>query len=200
MQVPVSSERNASQLAFGGAPPAAEGVPAERVQLRDGTVVTLRPLSTGDEAAISSWFAALGAETRYARFLGWMERLDRRTRSELARVDHIDREAIAAFGADSATAGIARYIRTSDRRTAEVAIAVADAWRGKGLARLLLERLVVRARQAGIERLTATCLATNNAVIHVLSRLGPTIIGPPEAGVVELTISLTGSPSQRAGA
>jgi hypothetical protein len=42
---------------------------SERVRLRGGSTIVIRPLVTGDEAAIGSWFAGLGAETRYARFL-----------------------------------------------------------------------------------------------------------------------------------
>jgi N-acetylglutamate synthase-like GNAT family acetyltransferase len=160
------------------------------VVLRDGSSVVVRPLTSGDEAAIASWFAGLGPETRYARFLGWLERLDRRTQSELARVDHVDREAVAAFAPDGRTVGIARFTRTGEAGTAEVAVAVADDWRGKGLAGTLLERVAARARIAGIERFTALCLETNYVVIGLLSRLGRTTIGPSEAGSVELRIDL----------
>ena len=47
----------------------------ERVVLRDGSSVVIRPLVAGDEAAIASWFAGLAAETRYARFFGFLDRL-----------------------------------------------------------------------------------------------------------------------------
>jgi GNAT superfamily N-acetyltransferase len=164
---------------------------AERVTLRDGSTVTIHPLATGDEAAVASWFAGLGAETRYERFLAPMERLDRGSRSRLAAVDHFDHEAIAAVAPDGATVGIARYIRAADPSTAEVAIAVADAWRGRGIAGMLLERVAARARAAGVERFVAICLAANRTVIRLLSRLGETTITPPAAGVVELRIDLT---------
>ena len=58
----------------------------ERVVLRDGSSVVIRPLAVGDEAAIASWFAGLGAKTRYARLFVLLTRLDRRTQSGLARV------------------------------------------------------------------------------------------------------------------
>ncbi len=163
----------------------------ERVILRDGSTVMIRPLAAGDTAAITSWFAGLGAETRYARFFAWLERLDDRTQSELARVDHFDHEAIAAVAPDGTTVGIARYIRTREARAAEVAVAVADDWRGQGIAGMLLERVAASARAVGIERLTAICLATNHTVIRLLSRLGPTTIGPPDAGLVDVRIDLT---------
>jgi hypothetical protein len=68
----------------------------ERVILRDGSSVVVRPLAAGDEATIEEWFAGLGPETRHARFLGAVTRLDDRSRSTLAAVDHRDHEAITA--------------------------------------------------------------------------------------------------------
>jgi hypothetical protein len=65
---------------------------------------------------------------------------------------------------------------------------VADSWRG-GIASMLLERVAARARSVGIEQLIAICLASHT-VILLLSRLGPTTVGPSNAGVVELRIDL----------
>ena len=169
----------------------------ERVVLRDGSSVVIRPLAVGDEAAIASWFAGLGAETRYARLFVLLARLDRRTQSGLARVEHFNHEAIAALAADGTTAGIARCLRTGKRGSAEVAVAVADDWRGQGIARMLLERIATRARRAGMQQFTAMCLATNNAVIRLLSRLGPTTVGPSDAGLVAVRIDLTGTRPDR---
>jgi hypothetical protein len=91
----------------GGAP-----MDIERVVLRDGSSVVIRPLAVGDEAAIASWFAGLGAETRNARLFVLLARLDRRTQSGLAHVDHFNQEAIAALAADGTTVGIPRHLRT----------------------------------------------------------------------------------------
>jgi N-acetylglutamate synthase-like GNAT family acetyltransferase len=51
---------------------------------------------------------------------------------------------------DGATVGIARHIRLGQSRTAEVAVAVADAWSGHGIAAMLLERVAAQARAAGM--------------------------------------------------
>jgi GNAT superfamily N-acetyltransferase len=168
---------------------------SEWVALRDGASVAVGPLATGDENAIASWFAGLGPETRYARFFAPVKRLDPRTQSALARVDHVDHEAIAARASDGATIGIARYIRLGESTTAEVAVAVADAWRGQGIATVLLDRVAARARAVGIERLAATCLVTNERMIRLLRRIGPTTVGPSIAGIVDVRIALNRSPS-----
>jgi hypothetical protein len=53
-------------------------VDGEWVVLRDGVSVWVGPLATGDESSIARWFAGLGPETRYARFLSPLKRLDPR--------------------------------------------------------------------------------------------------------------------------
>ena len=175
---------------FDGVGDAGSPTDIERVVLRDGSSVVIRPLAAGDEAAIASWFAGLGAETRYARFFVVLERLDRRTQSELARVDHFNHEAIAAVASR----------RKHGRNRALPTHRQAQERRGRGRGG---RRLAGRASPAccsngsqpgrarpGIEQFIAICLASNHAVIRLLSRLGPTTVGPSDAGVVELRIDL----------
>ena len=162
----------------------------DQVVLRDGSAIVVRPLATGDVAAIASWFDGLGPETRYARFLGSVAVLDDRTRSQLAQVDHRDHEALTAVTADGTVVAIARYVRLPHSSTAEAAVAVADRWRGRGIASLLLQQIAARARAAGIDCLTALCLASNTAILGLLSRLGPMTTAPPDAEVIEVRISL----------
>ena len=114
-----------------------------RVILRDGSAIVVRPLATGDVAAIASWFEGLGPETRHARFLGSVAVLDERTRSRLAQVDHRDHEALTAMTPGGAVVGIARYIRLQQSSTAEVAVAVADPGGGGQSATLLLQQIAV---------------------------------------------------------
>ena len=143
----------------------------EPVLLRDGSSVVIGPLASGDEAAIASWFWGLGVETRDARFLGSLDRLDRRMLSELAGVDHVDREAIAAIARDGTTVGIARYIRIKPRR-AEVAVAVGDEWRGRGIAGALLDELLRLGRGAGVRQAIGRISQGNEASMRLHARRG----------------------------
>jgi RimJ/RimL family protein N-acetyltransferase len=184
-----------AEAAVGSPGPAAD---EDRVVVRDGSAVVIRPLVSGDEATIAAWFEGLGPETRYARFLAGVSTLTDRTRSELARVDHRDREALTAVAADGAVVGIARYARLPEPGTAEVAVAVADRWRGRGIAGLLLRRIAARARTQGIYCLTAVCLRSNTAILRLLSRLGPMTTAASDPGVVEVRIDLrrAGTPGE----
>jgi RimJ/RimL family protein N-acetyltransferase len=166
----------------------------ERLVLRDGSSVVIGLLAMGDEAGIANWFtsrfAGLRAETLYARLfvlLGW---LDRFTDSALAGVDRLGTESVAAFAPDGVTVGIARLLSPSESTTAEVTVAVAEAWQGRGVATALLERVAARARSVGIEELTARCSAGNDALIRVLSRLGPMTVGVSGVGLVNVRVGL----------
>jgi GNAT superfamily N-acetyltransferase len=66
----------------------------------------------------------------------------------------------------------ARYMRTAPDE-AEVAILVADAYQGRGLGKALLGVLFERAQVAGVNRLTAEVLTSNDAIVHVLESLVP---------------------------
>ena len=102
----------------------------ERVILRNGSTVVIRPLASGDEAAIARWFAAFSAETRHARFFGFLGGLivgpSLRLRVWATSTMRRSRRSLA----DGATVGTRA---TSDRqvRGGELAVAVADDWRGQ---------------------------------------------------------------------
>jgi len=166
----------------------------ERLVLRDGSSVVIGLLATGDDVGIANWFtsrfAGLRAETLYARLfvlLGW---LDRFTDSALAGMDRLGTESLAAFAPDGVTVGIARLLAPSESASAEVTIAVAEAWQGRGVATALLERVAARARSVGIAELTARCPAGNDALIRVLSRLGPMTVGVSGVGLLNVRVGL----------
>lgn len=113
---------------------------------------------------------------------------------DLRWVDALEGPVHVAYGAlDRATGrslGVARYARDDERAAgAEVAVAVADAWQGRGVGRLMLGRLAVHARAAGIATLRASVLAGNRPALALMRGLG----GRPVAvshGTVELAADL----------
>jgi RimJ/RimL family protein N-acetyltransferase len=166
-------------------------IPFERAVLRDGSVVHIRPIGPDDRALLEQGFALLSDESRYRRFLHPVKRLGERELDYFTKVDHTGHEALVALGPHGTEpVGVARYVRLDDPESAEVAIAVVDAWQGKGVGTVLLHELVERAKDAGVRRFRAICLSDNAAVIDLLSRLGSTRVDHPEPGLAELTIDL----------
>jgi RimJ/RimL family protein N-acetyltransferase len=148
----------------------------ERVRLRDGSVVLIRPIQSGDAPLLADGFARLSAESRQLRFLTGKSHLTAAELAYFTEIDHHDHEALGAVDpVDGRGLGVARYIRDSgDQKGAEIAVTVVDEWQRRGLGTELLKRLIDRARQERIRHVTALVAADNAAVLGLLqeSRIG----------------------------
>jgi GNAT superfamily N-acetyltransferase len=164
----------------------------ERVALRDGSEIEIRPVRPTDGQLLRDGFERLSAESRYRRFLVPMPRLSARLVRYLTEVDHHDHEALGALAAGTGEPiGIARYVRSEEGGdAAEVAVAVIDDWHGRGVATALLTRLAERAREEGIAHFTATCRADNEEALELIGDLGATRTTPTGSGLVEAQVEL----------
>ncbi len=171
---------------------------SSRAQLRDGTTVVIRPLGPDDRELLRSGFERLSDRSRYLRFQTPLNELSDEQLSYLTAVDHHDHEALVALPSDSDddAIGVARFVRVSEN-VAECAIVVADDWQNRGLGGALLERLVQRAHEEGVERFTALVLAENTDALRLLERLGDTV-RHSEGSQLELEIELPERPESSA--
>jgi RimJ/RimL family protein N-acetyltransferase/nucleotide-binding universal stress UspA family protein len=169
----------------------------ESTQLRDGASVLIRPIEPEDRDLLQSGFERLSDRSRYMRFQAPQSSLSDEQLSYLTDVDHHDHEALVALDPGTGHAvGVARFVRVNDG-VAECAVTVADDWQGRGLGTELLDQLVDRAHEEGIERFTAIVLAENAEALRLLDRLGDTVrhsYGPQ----VELEIELPPPPERGA--
>jgi RimJ/RimL family protein N-acetyltransferase/nucleotide-binding universal stress UspA family protein len=137
------------------------------------TSLVIRPIEPDDRELLRAGFERLSEHSRYMRFQTPLASLSDQQLGYLTDVDHHDHEALLALAADEIV-GVARFVRVSDV-VAECAIVVADEWQGRGVATELLDRLVERAREEGVQRFTALVLAENVEVLRLLARLGDTV-------------------------
>ena len=133
--------------------------------LPDGTRVLLRPIEPADAPQLRAGFDHLDAASRYQRFLTPVAYLTDRQLDYLTHVDHKMHEALVAVDAVTGEGiGIARFVRDArDPARADVAIVVADRWRGRGVGTLLADQLAARARALGVTSFTARMVAGNRA-------------------------------------
>jgi RimJ/RimL family protein N-acetyltransferase len=145
-----------------------------QLTLRDGRVVTVRPLERGDREGLAAAFKRLSPETRYLRFASPKPYLTKRDLDFLVDVDHHRHEAILATDpASGRGVGVVRYVEVpGEPGVVEIAATVADDWQGHRLGPALLARLAERAREEGYSVLRASVLATNQRSIGMLLRAG----------------------------
>lgn len=163
-----------------------------RLILRDGSTATIRIGRREDRDALRAFFEALSPESRYRRFfsvaLPAPELLE-------ALCDATDPQKALTLIVQRTVAGAARIVATGSYqvvrdKTAEIAFAVDDAFHGKGLATLLLERLAVLAAQHGIERFWAVTHADNQKMIEVFRDSGFQVREKLESGFLEIDLAV----------
>jgi GNAT superfamily N-acetyltransferase len=171
---------------------AGEPARGDLVELPDGSEVLIRPVGPGDKELFTAGWERFGEESRYRRFMGHKAALTRRELEFFTELDHVDHEALGAIAPRTREGlGVARYLRNPGRpETAEAAVAVIDAWQGRGLGGVLLRRLCRRASANGIHTFTASLLTGNRSMLHLFGRLGTVETRALEGGVMEIDVSL----------
>lgn len=159
------------------------------VALADGGTVHVRPVRPDDAERVRAFHARQSRESIYFRYFSPMPKLSQRELDRLTRVDYLTRMAFVALLGDDIV-GLASYDLWRDPRAAEVAFIVDDRHQGRGIATVLLEYLIVAARENGFEALTAQVLPENRRMLSVFHRAGFEVSSSFEEGVVEVHLSL----------
>jgi GNAT superfamily N-acetyltransferase len=141
----------------------------------------LRPVRADDIEAMRHFVQGLDAASRRLRFHGGVNPESLRLLQHLVQADgqrHIACVAVLACDDGDVIVGEARCVRTAGTawgdNSAEFAITVADAWRGRGLAQALMLAVQQQAADAGIGVLTGEVLCDNARMAGLLQRLGYT--------------------------
>lgn len=162
------------------------GSPAE---LRDGTVVVIRPIEQSDAPALVRFHEALSDQTSRRRFFNVHPHLSVGELARFTTVDHTDREALVMLLGNEIMA-VGRLDREPGTARAEVAFVVSDAWQHRGAGTLLLAGLVAFARSIGVRELVADTLVDNRPMIDLFQRSGLVTATSSEQGVLHLTLTL----------
>jgi acetyltransferase len=156
-------------------------------RLPAGARVTVRTVCAGDAGRIQDYIRGLSPSSRYDRFLAPINEL---SPAELARIGGgSDRQ--ATLIAETKVAGVrivigeARY--AADGSSCEIALSVADGWRGRGLGTLLITYLECRARSLGLTTLVGDVLRSNTAMRTLARKAGFALSGvPADARLVQI--------------
>ncbi|MET0281211.1 MAG: GNAT family N-acetyltransferase [Steroidobacteraceae bacterium] len=167
--------------------------------LRDGSRIVVRPMQRTDIELERHFIEALSPEARRFRFLGSMNTPSDALLHQLTDIDEQRDAALIALsgeGQQLRQVGAARFSAAADGR-AEVAVSVSDDWRQKGLASLLMHRLIGIARHRGIKTLYSMDSAENAAMRRLADYLGfERGVDPQDATQVIYTLQLNALASQ----
>jgi acetyltransferase len=167
----------------------------EVVTLRDGTMVTIRPIYPDDAYRLQAFFARLSSESLFYRFLSLRKNLSYELVEHLATVDYRARMALVATcqkDGQELVIAEARYDTgwAGQPDLAEAAIVVEDLYQGQGLGTILAKRLVAYAYVQGIRAFIAIVNSGNAKMMRFIRRSGRSVECRLKWGVREVRIGL----------
>ncbi len=189
VRIKASTAHDGSHLAIRPYPAALE----ERVNLAEREVL-LRPIRPEDGGRLQHFYAdATPADMRLRFFMARREV----PHSELTRYSQIDYDREMTFIAmgkthqgEDAMLGEVRAVCDPDNFQAEFAIQVATRWQGRGLGRLLLDKLLRYLRARGTVEVVGQCLPENLNVASLARHVGFSVTPGNSPGILSMRLVL----------
>lgn len=135
--------------------------------LNDGTAVLVRPLRADDRQREEAFINRLSPESRRHRFMDTFKKASPTLIDQMMDVDNFNQMAFIALAHDNGElreVGISRYSATDRDKQCESAVTVADDWRQRGLAVLLMRHLIDQARKNGFKQMISFDSAQNESM------------------------------------
>jgi len=148
--------------------------------MRDGNLVTIRPIRPEDEPLMVKLHQTLSDRSVYLRYFCSLSLSCRVAHKRLLKICFVDYDremALVAERVDPATRerriiGVGRLSKLRGRNEAEVAVLVTDQYQKLGLGNELLRRVIDVARDEKLSQVSAEMLTDNVAMQVVMKRLG----------------------------
>jgi GNAT superfamily N-acetyltransferase len=165
----------------------------EKIALRDGRTVVLRPIDPSDAERLIDLHDHLSFESQYFRFFGPKPQLTPAEAEYLSNVDFHRRFAIVGEVDSEEIIGVGRF-DVNEPGVAEAAVVVRDDYQHVGLGTALLQRMREVARGAGLKAFTAEVLAENDRMLDLLHANGLET-AEAEQGVVKIIAPIENQPT-----
>ncbi|MGO4726212.1 MULTISPECIES: bifunctional acetate--CoA ligase family protein/GNAT family N-acetyltransferase [unclassified Inquilinus] len=171
----------------------------ERLVLRDGREIVLRPVRPEDEPAIREMLQRSAPADVRLRFFSTMRSFSHEFAARLTQIDY-DREMALVAEAEEdgrrVLLGAVRIIADPDNETAEYGIMVRSDLKGHGLGSRLMTEIIAYARSRGLKRIYGEVLRENVTMLRMAGELGFAREDvADEPGIVHVTISLDDLPA-----
>ena len=143
--------------------------PEATIVLKDGSTVAVRPVDSHDEAALTAFYGNLSPESLAFRFFASPQDI-----ADVAKrlvISNYESQFGLIASSGNLIVGHSVYIVTGGRR-AEMGIAIANEFQGRGLGLLLFAQLADAAAHNGIEVFEAVVRADNHRMLDMLRESG----------------------------
>jgi acetyltransferase len=160
--------------------------------LPDGQEVVIRPIRPEDAPALRRAFKKLTPRDVRFRFFAPMSDLSPALAARLTQIDYDREMALIALGVQAGGEedgwGVVRIAADADNLCAEFAVVVRSDMQGRGIGRLLMDRILAYAGSRGIGEIWGNVLAENDAMLALARDLGFRVAQlPDEPGVARIT-------------
>ena len=166
----------------------------ERVQLKDGSSIIMRPILPEDEPNHAQFVSKVSKEDLYNRFFSDVGELNHEALANLTQIDY-DREmafiAITNSGSNPEIIGVSRALLNPDNTDAEFAILVRSDLKGMGLGKLLLQKIIDYCRQKDTKQISGMTMPTNRGMLMLAQKLGFELDVQFEDGTADMVLKLS---------
>jgi acetyltransferase len=148
-------------------------------KLKDGTVITLRPIRPEDEPLMVKFHSTLSERSVYYRYFSHLKLDERITHERLIRIcfNDYDREIALVVdhrdprSGEQEIIGVGRLSKKNNNE-GEFALLVSDRYQDRGLGTQLLRMLVNVSKSEKLSRLSGKIMAGNKEMQHVCKKVG----------------------------
>ncbi|MGD9159590.1 MAG: GNAT family N-acetyltransferase [Desulfobacteraceae bacterium] len=147
----------------------------KKVITRAGIELFMRPIRPEDASLLLDLINSLSPKSKYYRFFTPLEELPRHLLIRFTQIDYNRDMALVALDkteSEERMLAVARFFSKPNQPDTEFAVVVRDEWQGKGVGRVLLENLIVFARDKKIESMSGFVLTENIHMLSLARKLG----------------------------
>lgn len=141
-----------------------------------GDRYTLRPIRPEDETPLIQGFSTVSPEHLRLRFFAPMKELSHAFAAKLTQIDYDREMAFVLVGegppGEAPWFGTGRLVSDPDGEKGEYAVLVRSDRIGRGLGRLLMERIVSYGRERGLQEIYGEVLRENRTMLQLAAELG----------------------------
>ncbi|ELK8508033.1 bifunctional acetate--CoA ligase family protein/GNAT family N-acetyltransferase [Vibrio vulnificus] len=165
----------------------------ETMQLKDGEPILLRPILPEDEPSHAEFINNVSKEDLYKRFFSDVGEFNHEALANLTQIDY-DREmafvAVSFSSGEAKIIGVARALINPENTEAEFAILIRSDLKGKGLGKVLMNKIIDYCRQKGTKKMTGMTMPTNRGMLTLAQKLGFSLDIQFEDGVADMVLPL----------